>query len=110
MKKDILEYYPNKQLKHKILFHPNGCKCSEHYFDQNGKDHRDNCLPDYQSWYENGYLYRMTFCAHGKYHNIHNPADIWYNENGKIEDKFYYINDTHFRNKLNWKNKIKQLI
>jgi antitoxin component YwqK of YwqJK toxin-antitoxin module len=110
MKKNICEYYPNGKLKHKIQFYPNGSKCSEQYYGQDGKDHRNKCLPDFQKWRENGYLQRQTFYTHGSEHNISNPADIWFNENGKIEDKFYYINDCYYDNKLDWNNCIKNII
>jgi hypothetical protein len=110
MKEDICEYYPNKQLKHKIGFHDNGCIWHEQYYDQNGEYHRNNCyLPDYQQWYDNGYLYRLTFYIHGDQHNICNPADIWYNENGKIDAKNYYICDNDCDNKLTWLNLIKNI-
>jgi hypothetical protein len=110
MKDTKIEYHPNKQLKHRIVYHPNGRKYREQYYGLDGKYHRDNsCLPDYHSWYPTGITYHKTYCTHGNYHNICNPADIWFFQNGKIRGKYYNINGKLFDNKLTWMNLIKNI-
>ena len=104
MKKGNIEYYPNGNKKYELSYYDNGCKNSEHYYDQNGKYHREDNLPDYHSWFQNGITYHKTYCIHGNYHNINNPADIYFHDNGKIRRKDYL-----FPNKLSWQNSIKQI-
>jgi hypothetical protein len=108
MKEIILEYCPNGEIKHKIDCYDNGRKYRDQYYDKNGEYHRDSCLPDYHSWYENGMLFHKTYCVHGKLHNICNPADIWFRKNGKIDIKRYKIKDIGYF-KLQWQNYIKQI-
>jgi antitoxin component YwqK of YwqJK toxin-antitoxin module len=110
MKESIIEYYPNGELKHKIEYHPNGCKSYEQYYDLNGLFHRDDGLPDYQLWYENGSLFRTSYYTHGGPHNINNPTGIWFYKNGKINFKQYDIKGYPQSNKLNWNNCIKNII
>jgi len=109
MKEDILEYYPNKQLKHKIEYHHNGCKKYERFFDENGNLHRIN-KPAIQEWYDNGIKSYESYRINRKSHNIYNPARIWYSQfGGKIWEKIYYINGNYYRNKLNWLKLIKKI-
>jgi antitoxin component YwqK of YwqJK toxin-antitoxin module len=108
MKEDICEYYPNGELKHKIEYHPNGCKSCERYYDQDGKDHRDSYLPDYQTWYENGIPFIISFFVHGLEHNLNNPSWFEFSVNYKIVNKDYAINDINY-SKLKWTNQIKNI-
>jgi hypothetical protein len=106
MKADICEYHPNGELKHKIQFYANGRKYRDQYYDENGNENREDYLPDYHSWGPNGYTSLITYYIHGRQHNINNPSCISF-DNGKIESKYYYINDNWMRNKLNWLGQIK---
>jgi antitoxin component YwqK of YwqJK toxin-antitoxin module len=108
MKKDILEYYPNKQLKHEIVFRDNGGKFSEQYYDQNGKFHREDCLPAYQVWHISGIISQQSYYNDGKHHNINNPSELYFNQKGKIIFKFYDLHGVNFF-KLKWMNKIKKI-
>ena len=106
MKEDIIEYYPNGSIKHKITYHPNGNKSYDQFYNLQGNYHREQGLPDYQSWYENGILYHKTYYVYGKRHNINNPCVIEFGKNGKIQFKKYRIKGINY-NKLDWMNCIK---
>jgi hypothetical protein len=110
MKDTKIEYHPNGELKHKFGVYDNDRKYREYFCDENGKFHREAGLPDHHSWYQNGITYHITFYIHGCRHNISNPADIWFSQNGKIGSKYYNIdNKQYFHNKLNWMNSIKTI-
>lgn len=98
----------NNKLKYELFFHSNGSKWFEQYYDEKGFFHNDHGHSDYQQWYENGFLFRKTFCINGEYYNICNPAVIWLSKNVKIEFKYYYIDGLVY-NKLDWQNKIKNV-
>ena len=108
MKEEIIKYYPNGGKKYQMSFYNNGNKLLEQYYNLQGNFHRDGGLPDYQEWYENGTHYKITYYAHGEFHNICNPCIIYFFENGKIGIKYYQIN-SHKYSKLGWKNKIKNI-
>jgi antitoxin component YwqK of YwqJK toxin-antitoxin module len=108
MKEDICEYYPNGELKHKIVFHLNGIIKSHQFYDENGGDHRDGGLPDYQEWHGNGMSFLISFFVHSLEHNINNPSWISTNVNCKIVEKDYAINDINY-SKLKWMNQIKAI-
>jgi hypothetical protein len=108
MKKNICEYYPNGGIKHIINFYPNGNKYFEQFFDERGCNHRDPGLPDYHSWYENNISHFKTYYVHSRQYNIHNPASINFDRNGKIWDKYYLLNYSTL-SKLNWQNVIKNI-
>jgi antitoxin component YwqK of YwqJK toxin-antitoxin module len=107
MKENIIECYPNGEVKHKIKFYDNGRIWRKQYYDQNGEDHREDYLPDFYSWDPNGYTALITYYIHGGPHNINNPSCISF-DNGKIMDKRYSINDND-NNKLQWLNQIKNI-
>jgi antitoxin component YwqK of YwqJK toxin-antitoxin module len=109
MKEDKIEYYHNGKLKHKIGFYDNDGKRYECFRDENGRYHNINA-PSYQEWYDNGRKRYESYHIKNQRHNISNPTDIYFHENGKIEDKFYHINGGYYFNKLNWNNKIKNII
>lgn len=96
MKKIYKERHLNGNLKHII------------YFNEDGYWHRENGLPSYQRWYENGQLKHNEYCHHGKNHNICNPAYAVYYSNGKIWWKYYGLNNVRM-GKLLWLNKIKNI-
>lgn len=100
----MIEYYPNGNKKHIISYYDNGQKCQERFYDQQGLRHRDSDRPDYQCWYENGRICLITHSVHGWYHNIYNPSNIRFTENGKIIYKCYIS-----LSKLNWQNEIKNI-
>ena len=108
MKEEIIEYYPNGGIKHIINFYPNGNKYFEQFFDERGRSHREQGLPSYQSWYENGMQHFKTYYVHGYSYNIHNPASINFDRNGKIWGKDYALNNNNY-SKLNWQNVIKNI-
>ena len=105
---DIIEYHPNGYKKHKIIFYSNGNKLYEQFYDQQEKYHREQGLPDYQKWHNNGITYYLTYYVHGKRHNIHNPCIIEFGENGKIVVKYYAL-DNFSGIKLFWINSIKNV-
>jgi len=97
MREDKIEYYPNGRKEH------------ECFYNENGKLHRIN-KPACQYWNENGSKDYEAYLINGCWHNICNPARIWYGEfDGKIMDKEYYINDDNYDNKLIWQNRIKNI-
>ena len=108
MKEEIIEYYPNGRIKYKMSFYDNGNKRHEQYYDQQGNYHREQGLPDYHEWYDDGIHYRITYYVHGRVHNICNLSDIYFTRNGKIWGKEYYINNNSY-SKLNWLNCIKNI-
>ena len=108
MKEDLIEYYPNGSIKHRINFYPNGNKWYEQFYDKRGNCHRKQGLPDYQKWYENGITSYKTYYVHGKRYNINNPCIISFFKNGRILYKSYDLNN-HKYSKLGWQNKIKNI-
>ena len=109
MKEDLIEYHPNGKIKHEISFWGNGQKYHEQFYDKRGNFHRKQGLPACQLWYSNERKSYASYGINGRYHNICNPARIWYFEFSKIWEKHYYINDNQFNNKLNWQNMIKNI-
>lgn len=66
--------------KYIFKYHPNSCKWYEQHYDQNGN-----------------------------YHNITNPANIWFNKKGKIIGKLYKLSILRYPvRKLQWMNIIKK--
>ena len=108
MKKEILEYHPNGNIKHKITYYPNGNKHYEQFYDLQENFHRKPGLPDYQSWFKNGISSFKTYHVHGRYYNINNPASINFDFNGKIWRKIHNIKSRNY-SKLNWLNIIKNI-
>lgn len=109
MKKDILEYYPNGSIKHIIEHYINGNIRYEYFFDENVFYNNHNNLPAIQEWHANGKLSYQGYYNHNNLHNIFNPSTIHFNYVGKINIKFYHINDNDCDNKLNWQNHIKNI-
>jgi hypothetical protein len=95
--------------EYKVTYHPNGRKHSEQYYDLQGEFHRDCCLPDYHSWYPTGISILITYYIHGVKYNLNNPCWIRFTEKGKIDDKYYDVNDKLYQNKLIWMNNIKKI-
>ena len=100
MKKDIIDYYPNGEIRRKISFYDNGNKFFEQYFGLG--------LPTYQQWYDNGMIRIKTYYIHGKRYNINNPSYLCFFNNGRIMFKSYWLNNYNY-SKLNWMNFIKNI-
>lgn len=110
MKKEIIEYHPNGGVKHRIKYYDNGNKLCEEFYDENGYLYREDNLPAYQCWWENGFVDRKIYRINGHGYYIFNPYFLSISHNGKIIFKFYSGPKTGIRQtKLNWGNKIKQI-
>jgi hypothetical protein len=110
MKKDILERYPNGNLKHQINYYASGNIYCEYFYNQNEEYHRDNNLPAVQEWYPNVKLNYKGYYNNNCLHNIYNPSCVHMNGIRKIIGKSYYLNDNYYsNNKLNWQNCIKEI-
>ena len=108
MKEDIIEYYPNDCIYHKIRFRECGNRWYEPFYDMEGRFHREQNLPTFQSWWPNKYRDQISYHTHGKRHNINNPSVIYFFVNGKIFAKLYCLNDQKY-SKLAWQEKIKNI-
>jgi antitoxin component YwqK of YwqJK toxin-antitoxin module len=86
--KDYIEYHPNKQLKYKIIFYPNGNIMFEFFYDMNRRFHGT-----VQRWNINGCINFKNYFMHGEQHNINGPASFSYTAYKKIE---YYKPITFF--------------
>lgn len=109
MKELKIEYHPNGCIKHKIGFYDNGYKINEFWYDENEILHRINA-PACQYWYKNKKTFFLVYYAHGKRYNINNPSSIYFkdNENGKILNKYYSLNNNNY-SKLIWMKNIKNI-
>lgn len=108
MKKEIIEYHPNGEIKHKIVYQ-NGQKWFERFYDSNGRLYRLN-KPCKIDWFSNGSPQLVAYGKYDKLYNVNNPAKIIYYQNRKIRMKGYGISNTScFRARIIWVNKIKNI-
>lgn len=100
------DFFPNGQLQFRIRrvddtktihewFWSNGqLRCREHFV----KNRLHNLEgPARESWYESGFVDRISYCVDGDYHNLEGPADQCWYENGQLEVSRYF-QDGHLHN------------
>ena len=119
MKKDITQYnsngrliecwkyHPNGRLKYLANYYSNGNKKDETFFCEDGCCHRKK-FPASLEWHEDGKLIYCSYYTYGWTHNNNNPATIYFNNKGKINEK-YYMNWGKGYLKLDWMNCIKEI-
>lgn len=74
-----------------IEYHPDG-KIKDEQWYKNDTIHRDNNLPAWKEWDENGVLRVERYMVNGLYHRTDGPAYITYDENGQIKEQINYRN------------------
>lgn len=64
----------------------------EHYYNEDGKLHRDNDKPAYVLYHKNGRVNIKEYYQNGKLHRHNNPARVVYDEEGNQVAVYYYTN------------------
>lgn len=79
-----------------IIYHKNGQPKILQWY-RNGESYRENNEAIYEKYYETGVIWQKSWGNGEIVHREDGPAIIRYNENGKVEEEEWYLNDKSFR-------------
>src|SRR5690606_19508196 len=74
-----------------ILYHDDGSKKSETFFNAKEQVHRDSA-PAYTTWFRNGFLESESWYKNGKPHREDGPAKETWRKTGKRMASYWYYN------------------